>query len=57
MSEPHHQEQPGTATPESETQALLQLLAMSQRDFELGHFQDAESFFAEMDAEDSQQQP
>lgn len=57
MSEPHHQEQPGTATPESETQALLQLLAMSQREIELGHFQDAESFFAEMDAEDSQQQP
>ncbi len=33
------------------------LLAMSQREIELGHFQDAESFFAEMDAEDSQQQP
>ena len=57
MSEPNHQEQPGTDTPQTETQALLQLLAMSNREIELGHYQDADSFFAEMDAEDSQQQP
>lgn len=53
MSEPNHQEQPGTDSPQTETQALLQLLAMSNREIELGHYQDADSFFAEMDAEDS----
>ena len=47
MNQPQHdQEQPGTAL--TETQALLQLIEMGNREFELGHYQDAESFFAEM---------
>ncbi|WP_428147036.1 hypothetical protein [Delftia acidovorans] len=47
MNEPQHdQEQPGTDL--TEIQALLQLIEMGNREFELGHYQDAESFFAEM---------
>ncbi|MFZ6755540.1 hypothetical protein ACO0KY_19500 [Undibacterium sp. Dicai25W] len=42
------QEQPGTP-PLTETQALIQLIEMGNREFELGHYQDAESFFAEME--------
>lgn len=50
----HDQEQPGTAL--TETQALLQLIEMGKRDFELGHYQDADSFFAEMQADDQPKQ-
>ena len=37
---------------QEETLALLQILAMGNRDMEEGRFQDAEEVFAELDAED-----
>jgi hypothetical protein len=57
MNQPQDdQARPGTA-PDSETQALLQLIEIGNREIELGHYQDADSFFAEMDAEQPPKQP
>ncbi len=34
------------------TFAMLKLIALGRREFEQGHYQEADSFFAEMDAEE-----
>ena len=39
---------------QQETMALLKILALGQKQIEQGKFQDAESFFAEMEKEDQQ---
>lgn len=37
---------------QQETFALLKLIAMGRKEFEQGNFQDADSFFKEMDSEE-----
>lgn len=37
---------------QQETFALLKLIALGRKEFEQGHFQEADTFFAEMDAEE-----
>lgn len=37
---------------QQQTLALLKILALGQKDIQAGNFQDADTFFAELDAED-----